>query len=141
MIIELMTMRFNVQKYVDFIKPKVTESQKPQMLEFSDVKFIVSKLSDLDTNEKTNLKFLIERYRLALQTVAKKSNALKLLNTHIIFNIDRIHLMHLTEMITIYQKLNILKKRLVSTNRVRKIEMTRRYKEFQKALKFQNFTQ
>lgn len=111
------------------------------MSEYSDVKINVTRFSDLNAAEKSNLKFLIERYKLFLQIVAKKSDALKLLNIHIIFSIDCIHLMHFTENNSIYQNLFTLKKRLAFTDRARKITVIRRYTEFQKRFKSQNLTQ
>jgi hypothetical protein len=59
----------------------------------------------------------------------------------ILTSVDRFNLIYLRNQKTMYQKLSILKKRLVSTNRIRRLKMIRKYKNLQKALKHQQLNQ
>jgi hypothetical protein len=63
------------------------------------------------------------------------------LNIFILISIDRFNFIYLRDQKTIHQKLSALKKRLVLTNRVRKLEMIRKYKNLQRALKHQQMNQ
>jgi hypothetical protein len=71
----------------------------------------------------------------------KRINVLKNLNIFILTSVDRFNLIYFRDQNTIHQKLSALKKRLVSTNRIRRLEMTRKYKNLQKALKHQQLNQ
>jgi hypothetical protein len=68
-------------------------------------------------------------------------DVLKNLNIFIFISMNRFNLIYLRNQKTIHQKLSILKKRLASTNRVRKLEMIRKYKDLQRALKHQQMNQ
>ncbi len=63
------------------------------------------------------------------------------MNIFILISIDRFNFIYLRDQKTIHQKLSALKKRLVLTNRVRKLEMIRKYKNLQRALKHQQMNQ
>ena len=54
---------------------------------------------------------------------------------------DRSNMLYLIDMTTVYQKLQALKAHLAPTDRVRKMEVIRRYKMLQKALKQQQIAQ
>jgi hypothetical protein len=71
----------------------------------------------------------------------KRIDVLKNLNIFILTSINRFNLIYLRNQKTIHQKLSTLKKRLVSTNRIRRFEMIRKYKNLQKALKHQQLNQ
>lgn len=105
------------------------------------MKFKTTKFSDLDEIQKTDLKFLIEKYKLILRIAIKIFEALKVLNTHVISFVDRNFLMYLIENVIVYQKLNCLKTRLAPTNRAKKIEMIKKYRKLQKSPKSQQLNQ
>ncbi len=71
----------------------------------------------------------------------ERIDALKNLNIFILTSVDRFNLIYLRNQKTIHQKLSILKKRLASTNRIRRLEIVRKYKDLQKALKHQQMNQ
>jgi hypothetical protein len=73
--------------------------------------------------------------------IENESTFLWNLNIFIIISIDRFNLIYFRNQKTIDQKLSILKKRLASTNRVRKLEMIRKYKDLQKVFKHQQMNQ
>jgi hypothetical protein len=67
----------------------------------------------------------------------KRIDVLKNLNIFILTSIDRFNLIYLKNQKTIHQKSSILKKRLASTNRIRRLEIIRKYKNLQRAFKHQ----
>jgi hypothetical protein len=71
----------------------------------------------------------------------KKIDVLKNLNIFILTSIDRFNLIYLRNQKTIHQKLSTLKKRLASTNRIRRLEIVRKYKNLQRAFKHQQMNQ
>jgi hypothetical protein len=71
----------------------------------------------------------------------KKIDALKNLNIFILTSVNRFNLIYLRNQKTIYQKLSILKKRLASRNRVRRLKIVRKYKNLQRVLKHQQMNQ
>jgi Na+-transporting methylmalonyl-CoA/oxaloacetate decarboxylase gamma subunit len=71
----------------------------------------------------------------------ERIDVLKNLNIFILTSVDRFNLIYLKNQKTIHQKLSILKKRLASTNRIRRLEIVRKYKNLQRALKHQQMNQ
>jgi hypothetical protein len=71
----------------------------------------------------------------------EKIDVLKNLNIFILTSVDRFNLIYLRDQKTIHQKLSILKKRFASTNRIRRLEIVRKYKNLQRALKHQQMNQ
>jgi phosphoglycerate-specific signal transduction histidine kinase len=71
----------------------------------------------------------------------KRIDVLKNLIIFIFILINRFNLIYFRNQKTIHQKLSTLKKRFASTNRVRKFEMIRKYKDLQKAFKHQQMNQ
>jgi hypothetical protein len=71
----------------------------------------------------------------------KQIDALKNSNIFILISVDRFNLIYFGNQKTIHHKLSALKKRLAFTNRVRKLEMIRKYKNLQKAFKHQQMNQ
>jgi hypothetical protein len=71
----------------------------------------------------------------------ERIDALKNLNIFIFISIDRINFIYFRNQKTIHQKLSALKKRLALTNRVRKLEMIRKYKNLQRIFKHQQMNQ
>jgi hypothetical protein len=71
----------------------------------------------------------------------KKIDVLKNLNIFILTSIDRFNLIYFRDQKTIHQKLLTLEKRFASTNRIRRLEIVRKYKNLQKAFKHQQMNQ
>ena len=135
LMVKLLARQHRIERFVDITKPEVPEPTEPQMPEYSDIKPNAAVLINLDTHHVSLLRLLMERHRYELQSARTTIEALKFLGTYIISTIDRSHLMHLDDATTIYQMLLILKKRLAPTDRARRIEVIRRYREMQKAPK------
>ena len=127
--------RYEVKKYVDLIKAEVSKSTAPTMPKIFEIKKDVTKLTDLDATQLTMFEMMTEKYKITSVNVIKKLNALKFLNTHIISFINHFNMLYLIDIIIVYQKLHALKSHLASTDRVRKMEIIRRYKMLEKAFK------
>jgi hypothetical protein len=71
----------------------------------------------------------------------ERIDVLKNLNIFILTSVDRFNLIYFKNQKTIHQKFSILKKRLASTNRIRKFEIVRKYINLQRAFKHQQMNQ
>jgi hypothetical protein len=142
MIIKTMIKRDDVERYVNLIKiVKSAESIKLDLSIFFTIKIDATNSTDLSIDEQRDLVILREDYKNQMRRYKEKIDVLKNLNTFILTSIDRFNLIYLRNQKTIHQKWSILKKRFVSTNRVRRLEMIRKYKDFQKALKHHELNQ
>jgi hypothetical protein len=135
MIIKTMIKRDDVERYVNLIK---IESAK--LIEFDlfisfTIKIDAINSINLSIDEQRDLVIVRENYKNQMRKYKKRIDVLKNLNIFILTSVDRFNLIYLRNQKTIHQKLSALKKRLVSTNRIRRLDMTRKYKNRQKALK------
>lgn len=136
-----MTKRYEISDYVNLIRLEKSKSIEFSILEFSDVLNGVTKLFDLNANQKTKLNMLTKKYKFTSRFIIMKFDVLKFLNTHIFATINCVIVLHLIDMKTIYQKFFVLKNCLVFTDRVRKIKVIKQYRFLQKILKQQQFAQ
>ena len=141
MIIKTMTRRDDVERYVNLIKIEPAESIEPDLPIFFTIKIDATNSTDLSIDEQRDLAIMRKDYKKRMRKYRKRIDALKNLNIFILISVDRFNLIYLRNQKTIHQKLSILKKRLASTNRVRKLEMIRKYKDLQRALKHQQMNQ
>jgi hypothetical protein len=137
LVIEIMVKRGDVQKYVNLIRliVELTESVKPSILTFSTVKPGAAKSDDLSAGQQRDLAILRENHKKALRTYRERIEALKNLNLFILTSVNRFNLLYLRNQTTIFQKLLVLKKRFALTNRIRELEIIRRYKNLQRVSK------
>jgi hypothetical protein len=141
MIVKTMIKRDDVERYVNLIRIELIESIELDFYIFFTIKIDATILTDLSIDEQRDLVILRKDYKNQMRKYRKRINALKNLNIIILTSVDRFNFIYLWNQKMIYQKLLILKKRLVSTNRIRRLEMTRKYKNLQKALKHQQLNQ
>jgi hypothetical protein len=141
MIIKTMIKRDDVEKYVNLIKIESAESIEFDLSIFFTVKLDATNSTDLSIDEQRDLAIMRKDYKKRMRKYKERIDVLKNLNIFILISIDRFNLIYLRNQKTIHQKLSALKKRLAFTNRVRKLEMTRKYKNLQKALKHQQINQ
>lgn len=141
LVVNLLADRYGISDYVDLDKPEKPEPKEPDLPDYSDVKQGATKLTDLDASQKVDLNMLMDRHKIALRTIKTKLDALKLLDTHIISTVDRTNMMHLMGMKTAYQKLKSLKSHIAPTDRIRKLEVFRKYRSLQKTPKQQQIAQ
>ncbi len=141
MIVKTMTKRDDVEKYVNLIKIESAESIELDLFIFFTIKFDATNSTDLSIDEQRDLAIMREDYKKKMRRYKERIDALKNLNIFILTSIDRFNLIYLRNQKTIHQKLSILKKRFASTNRVRKLEMIRKYKDLQRAFKHQQMNQ
>jgi hypothetical protein len=141
MIVKTMTKRDDVERYVNLIKIESAEFIELDLSIFFTIKFDATNSTDLSIDEQRDLEIMREDYKKKMRKYNKRIDALKNLNIFILTSVDRFNLIYLRDQKTIHQKLSILKKRLASTNRVRKLEMIRKYKDLQRAFKHQQMNQ
>jgi hypothetical protein len=136
-----MIKRDDVEKYVNLTKTESAESIEFDLSIFFTIKLDATNFIDLSIDEQRDLAIMREDYKRRMRKYRKRIDVLKNLNIFILISVDRFNLIYLKDQKTIHQKLSALKKRLASTNRVRKLEMIRKYKNLQKALKHQQMNQ
>jgi hypothetical protein len=141
MIVKTMTKRDDVERYVNLTKIEPAESIELDLSIFFTIKSGATNSTDLSIDEQRDLAIMREDYKKRMRKYKERIDALKNLNIFILISVDRFNLIYLRDQKTIHQKLSALKKRLASTNRVRKLEMIRKYKDLQKALKHQQMNQ
>jgi hypothetical protein len=141
MIIKTMIKRDDVERYVNLIRIESAEFIELDLSIFFTIKLDATNSTKLSIDEQRDLVILREDYKKKMRRYNKRIDALKNLNIFILTSVDRFNFIYLRDQKTIHQKLSILKKRFASTNRVRKLEMIRKYKDLQKALKHQQMNQ
>jgi hypothetical protein len=141
MIVKTIIKRDDVEKYVNLIKIESAESIEFDLFIFFTIKLDATSSTELSIDEQRDLVILREDYKKKMRRYKKRIDALKNLNIFILTSVDRFNLIYLRNQKTIHQKLSALKKDLVLTNRVRKLEMIRKYKDLQKAFKHQQMNQ
>ncbi len=141
MIVKTMIKRDDVEKYVNLTKIKSAEFIEFDFFIFFTIKFDATNSTNLLIDEQHDLAILRKDYNKRMRKYKKRIDVLKNLNIFILIFINRFNFIYLTNQKTIYQKLSTLKKCLVFTNRVRKLEMIRKYKNLQKTLKHQQMNQ
>jgi hypothetical protein len=141
MIVKAMTKRDDVERYVNLIKTEPAESIEPDLSIFSTIKFDATNFTDLSADEQRDLAIMREDYKKRMRKYRERIDALKNLNIFILTSVDRFNLIYLRNQKTIHQKLSALKKRLAPTNRIRRLEIARKYKNLQRAFKHQQMNQ
>jgi hypothetical protein len=141
MIVKTMIKRDDVERYVNLIKIESVEFIEFDLSIFFTIKIDAINSTDLSIDEQRDLAILREDYKNQMRRYKERIDALKNLNIFILTSIDRFNLIYLRDQKTIHQKLSTLKKRLASTNRIRRLEIVRKYKNLQRALKHQQMNQ
>ncbi len=141
MIVKTMIKRDDVERYVNLIKIESAEFIKLDLSIFFTIKLDAISSTDLSIDEQRNLAIMQEDYKKRMRKYKERIDVLKNLNIFILTSVDRFNLIYFRDQKTIHQKLSALKKRFASTNRIRKLEMIRKYKDLLKALKHQQMNQ
>ncbi len=141
MIVKTMIRRDDVERYVNLIKIKSIESIEFDLFIFFTIKIDAINSTDLSIDEQRDFAILREDYKNQMRRYKKKIDALKNLNIFILTSVDRFNLIYLRNQKKIHQKLSALKKRLASTNWIRRLEIVRKYKNLQRAFKHQQMNQ
>jgi hypothetical protein len=123
MIIKTMIKRDDVERYVNLIKIESVELIKFDLSIFFTIKIDAINSIDLSIDEQRDLAILREDYKNQMRRYKERIDALKNLNIFILTSVDRFNLIYLRDQKTIHQKLSTLKKRLASTNRIRRLEI------------------
>ena len=131
----------HLEAYIDLIAAAPAEPIKPIRPSVASVKAGAVQITELSTDERLVYNLLWDQYKVDLKKYEKDSDGLKILNTHIFITIDRSHLFSLTDKKTVHSKFTTLKQRLAFTDRVKSLEVIRRYRELQKTPKHQSLAQ
>jgi hypothetical protein len=132
-----MIKRDKIEKFVNLIIIKSNESIKSSSSIFFDLVDDVTSSVDFSFEKRHDLVILRENYKKLLRTYKERIEALKILDLFVLISIDRTNLLYFRDKATIFQKLLALKKRLASIDRIKKLEIIRRYKNLLRALKHQ----
>jgi hypothetical protein len=130
MIVKTIIKRDNVEKYVNLIKIESAEFIELDLFIFFTIKFDATNSIDLSIDEQRDLAILRKEYKKKMRKYKKRIDVLKNLNILTFISMDRFNFIYLRNQKTIHQKLTILKKRFASTNRVRKLKVIRKYKDW-----------
>jgi hypothetical protein len=141
MIVKTMTKHDDIERYVNLTKIESTEFIEFDLFIFFTIKLDATNFTDLSIDEQRDLAIMREDYKKRMRKYKERIDVLKNLNIFILISVNRFNLIYLRNQKTIHQKLSVLKKCLASTNRIRKLEMIRKYKELQKAFKHQQMNQ
>ncbi len=141
MIVKKITKRDDVERYVNLIKIESAEFIEFDLFIFFTIKLDATNSTDLSIDEQRDLAIMREDYKKRMRKYRKRIDALKNLNIFTLTSVDRFNLIYLRDQKTIQQKLSVLKKRLASTNRIRRLEIARKYKNLQRAFKHQQMNQ
>jgi hypothetical protein len=136
-----MIKRDDVEKYVNMTKIESAEFIEFDLFIFFTIKLDATNFTDLSIDEQRDLAIMQEDYKKKMRKYKERIDVLKNLNIFILISVDRFNLIYFRNQKTIHQKLSALKKRLVLTNRVRKLEMIRKYKNMSEAFKHQQMNQ
>jgi hypothetical protein len=141
MIIKKMIKRDDVERYVNLIRIESAKSIELDLFIFFTIKIDAINSTALSIDEQRDLVILREDYKDQMRKYKKRIDALKNLNIFILTSVDRFNLIYFRNQKTIHQKLSIWKKRFASMNRIRRLEIVRKYKNLQRALKHQQMNQ
>jgi hypothetical protein len=133
-----MIKRDDIEKYVNLTKIELIESIKFTLSTFSNMRSDVRSSANLTENQRRDLTFLREDYKKAIRTYRKKAEVFKQLKTYILITVNQSNLLYLTDEDTVFRKLLVLKKRLTSSDRIRELEIIRKYRDLQKIFKNQD---
>jgi hypothetical protein len=132
-----MIKRDKIKKFVNLIIIELNESIKSSSFIFFDIVNDVTFSTDLSFEKRHDLMILRENYKKLLRTYKKRIETLKILDLFVLISIDRTNLLYFRSKATIFQKLLALKKRLAFIDRIKELEITRRYKNLLRAFKHQ----
>jgi hypothetical protein len=141
MIIKTMIKRDDVERYVNLIRIESAKSIELDLFIFFTIKIDTINSTDLSIKEQRDLVILRKDYKNQMRRYRERINVLKNLNIFILTSVDSFNLINLRDQKTIIQKLSVLNKRLASTNSIRRLEIVRKYKNLQRALKHQQMNQ
>lgn len=125
LIINSMARRGYVENFVDLTAIETPEPTKPTIPTYSDVKVGAISLAGLSDDQKRELLMLRDDHKEALKDYREKRTAPKEIDHHILTTGDSRFVMLLKGKPTVHRKFLVLKERLASIVRIRKLEVNR----------------
>ena len=143
--IEVIKSKANNNRLWKYVDPSTPEADLPQLEEPvraspQDVNSQgKTKLSELDEDEKEELRMLRADHRDNVKLYRKQLSALDTLRSHILSSISRTYLVYTFKCDTTYDVLVSLKQRIAPTDDARKLRVATKYAKLKKAPRNQNF--
>ncbi len=133
----------DIKKYVNLTETvESSESSKPKLSSFWNIVQEVTSTANLIENQRRDLSMMREDVKKEIRAYRERKKTLRVLNIHILIIVDRINLLYLTDEDTVFKKLLVLKKRLALTDRIRELEIIRKFQNLQnRSLKNQQIDQ
>lgn len=143
LVVKFMIKSDDIEKYADLTKTvESSESSKSKFSSFSNIVQGVTSTANLIENQRRDLSMMREDVKKEIRAYRERRETLRVLNIHILIIVDRINLLYLTDEDTVFKKLLVLKKRLALTDRIRELEIVRKFQNLQnRALKNQQIDQ
>ena len=123
LIVNIMTCRGGIMDLINVNAAELSEPTHSTLSMYSTVKPAATSIKDLDANEQKDLIILRENYWEVLREYRDKTDTLKVIKQYIMISVDRQLILYLNNTDIIYQKLLVLKKCIVSTDRARKMDI------------------
>ena len=141
--IELIKRKANANQIWKYVDPSTAVDKLPKLIEPTrpepkDVNGRKTKLSELDEDEKEELRMLRLEHRDNLKLYRKQQSAFDTLCSQIQSSISRTYLVYTFNCDTTYNVLVALKKRVAPTDEARKIHLATQYAKLKKAPRNQN---
>ncbi len=132
-----MIKRDKIETFVNLIIIESSKLIKLSSFTFIDFVNNVTSSVDLSIAKRHDLIILRKNHKKLLRTYKERIDALKIFDLFILISIDRTNLLYLRNKTTMIQKLLALKKRLTSINRIKELEIIRKYKNLFRVFKHQ----
>ena len=129
LVVNIMAHRGGVMDLIDVNAAELSKPICSTLPMYSAVKPAATSIKDLDANEQKDLIILRENYWEVLREYIDKTDTLKAIKQYIMASVNRQLILYLNDTDTVHQKLLILKKRMVLTDRVRKINVVHCYQD------------
>jgi hypothetical protein len=143
LIVKFMSKSDDIKKYVNLTETvESSESSKSKLSSFSNIVQEVTSTANLIENQRRDLSMMREDVKKEIRAYRERKKILRVLNIHILIIVDRINLLYLTNEDTVFKKLLALKKRLALIDRIKELEIVRKFQNLQnRVLKNQQIDQ
>jgi CO dehydrogenase/acetyl-CoA synthase beta subunit len=122
----------DIKKYVNLTEIiESSESSKSKLSSFSNIVQKVTSTANLIENQRRDLSMIRKNVKKKIRAYRERKKTLKVLNIHILIIVDRINLLYLTDEDIVFKKLLTLKKRLTFTDRIKELEIVRKFQNLQ----------
>jgi hypothetical protein len=143
LIVKFMIKSDDIKKYVNLTETfESLKSSKSKLSSFFDIVQEITSTANLIENQRRDLSMMRDDVKKEIRAYRERKKTLRVLNIHILISVDRINFLYLTDEDTVFKKLLVLKKRLTFIDRIRELEIIRKFHNLQnRVLKNQQINQ